>query len=125
MPKFGEESRYKGAEVTQVENEKGEKEDFVDTREKMPQEDSTEDKFTILGQEVAFRPDLVSKAFYGTPAYGWAIMEANNLMSFVEMKTGVKLKIPPKSKIKEFTDKKMSTFFSYNDIKNEEVKKKG
>jgi hypothetical protein len=94
MARFKQESRYRGATVTQIEVD-GDLRDYVVLRKPLDVPEGDEDKYIVLDQANQFRPDVISFQVYGTPNYGWAIMEVNNLRSFVELSLGVRLRVPP------------------------------
>jgi len=99
MATFKQESRYRNSTVTQVERD-GEFEEYVVLRKISRFPLTGEDKYVTLTQQSQFRPDLISQDVYGTPDFGWAIMEANNLRSFVDLKQGLRLRIPPLSSLR-------------------------
>lgn len=94
MSTFKRESRYRGSTVTQVEVD-GELESYVILRKPLNVPLDTEDRFITLDQGNQFRPDVISTQVYGDPNFGWAIMEVNNIRSFVELAMGLRLRIPP------------------------------
>lgn len=94
MARFKQESRYRGATVTQVERN-GELRDYVVLRKPLNVPESDEDFYITLDQANAFRPDLISNQVYETVDFAWAIMEVNQIRSFVELRAGVRLRIPP------------------------------
>jgi hypothetical protein len=100
MARFKQESRYRGATVTQIEVD-GDLRDYVVLRKPLDVPEGDEDKYIVLDQSNQFRPDIISFQVYGTPDFGWAIMEVNNLRSFVELTRGVRLRVPPLTAITE------------------------
>lgn len=99
MATFKQESRYRNSTVTQVKRD-GQFEEYVILRKISKFPLTTEDRFITLTQQGQFRPDLISNEVYGTPEFGWAIMEANDLRSFVDLKSGLRLRIPPLSSLR-------------------------
>jgi hypothetical protein len=100
MATFKKESRYRGSTVSQVELD-GELESYVFLRKPLLVEPDTEDKYVTLDQGNQFRPDIISNQVYGDPNFGWAIMEVNNIRSFVELTMGLRLRIPPLTSVVE------------------------
>lgn len=100
MATFKQESRYRNSTVTEVERD-GESEEYVVLRKIVNIPLTEEDKYVTITQQSQFRPDIISNEVYDTPDYGWAIMEANNIRSFVELKQRVRLRIPPLSVLQQ------------------------
>lgn len=94
MSVFKQESRYRGATVTQVEKD-GLLRDYVVLRKPLNIGLTQDDFYVTLDQSNQFRPDLISQQVYKTPDFGWAIMEVNNVRSFAELTRGLRLRIPP------------------------------
>jgi hypothetical protein len=94
MATFTQESRYRGSTVTQIERD-GELRDYVLLRKPLNVPLTDEDQFVIIDQGNQYRPDTLSQQVYGTPDYGWAIMDINNLRSFMELQFGIRVRIPP------------------------------
>lgn len=59
------------------------------------------DYFIVIDSTNEYRPDMLSYQVYGDPNYGWALMELNTLRSFLDLKPGVRLRIPPIEDIEE------------------------
>lgn len=53
--------------------------------------------FTPAGKKN--RPDLLSYELYGTPIFYWVILSNNNLVSPLQMKTNITLRVPSLSNI--------------------------
>ena len=53
--------------------------------------------FTSAGKKL--RPDLLSYELYGTPIFYWIILSNNNLVSSLQMKTNLTLRVPTLSNI--------------------------
>jgi len=52
-------------------------------------------KIAILSSVMEGRPDIISQAAYGTPAYWWIIVLANNIKDYDEdLVAGKEIKIP-------------------------------
>jgi len=100
MAIFNRDSRYRGATVTQVESD-GELRDYVLLKKQIKVSESDSDKFVIIDQGNQYRPDQLSQQVYGTPKFGWAIMEVNNIRSFMELQFGIRVRIPPLDAILE------------------------
>lgn len=94
MARFRDESRYRGATVTQLRKD-GDLRDYVVLRKPLNLQETEDDFYITLDQGNQFRPDLISNQVYDVPDFGWAIMEINDIRSFVELKRGVRLRIPP------------------------------
>ena len=94
MARFKQESRYRGATVTQVEKN-GLNQEYVVLRKPLNLPETNDDFYITLDQGNQFRPDLISNQVYDVPDFGWAIMEVNDIRSFVELKRGTRLRIPP------------------------------
>lgn len=52
------------------------------------------DKFAVVTTGTEYRPDLVSKAAYGTVDFWWKIMEANGIKDIFDFKAGLNIRIP-------------------------------
>lgn len=100
MATFKQESRYRNATVTEI-AKNGEVEEYVVLRKISDIPLTGEDKYVTITQQSQFRPDIISNEVYGTPDYGWAIMETNNIRSFVELKQRLRLRIPPLSSLRQ------------------------
>lgn len=94
MATINEDSRYKGTLVTQFEFQ-GELRDYVLLKKPISVPEGENDIYVTLDEQNQFRPDILSFQVYGDPNFGWAIMEINDIRSFVELKRGVRLRIAP------------------------------
>lgn len=94
MAVFKPNSRYRGATVTEVEYQ-GEIHPYTVLKKILDVPLTTEDFYIRLDQGNEKRPDLISYQVYGTVEYGWAIMEVNGIRSWLDLKEGVRLRIPP------------------------------
>ena len=94
MAIFKDNSRYKGSTVTTV-LYKEEQRTYVLLKKPLVVNETDQDIFIKIDQEVEFRPDLVSTIVYDTPDYGWAILEINELRNFRDLVSGTSLRIPP------------------------------
>ena len=55
---------------------------------------SSNDKFAIVPSGMEYRPDLVSKQFYGVVDFWWKILEANNISDIFDFKAGINIRLP-------------------------------
>lgn len=55
---------------------------------------SDQDRFMVITEGKAYRPDLVSQQIYGVPDLWWKIMEANNMMDIIDFVAGKTIRIP-------------------------------
>lgn len=94
MATFTQESRYRGATVTQV-GEDGELRDYVLLRKPLYVPENDQDSYVVIDQGNQYRPDTLSQQLYGTPNFGWALMEINNLRSFMDLQFGIRIRVPP------------------------------
>ena len=91
---YSEESRYRGSTITSVETTDGLQNYTI---LKLPIEVSeTEEDFYI-----EIDSSMLSYQVYGTPDYGWALMEINTLRSFKDLTLRRRLRIPPLDIIQE------------------------
>lgn len=100
MANFKQNSRYRGATVTEVDFN-GEIRPYTVLKLPIEVPLTTEDFYVIVDQLNQFRPDLLSFQVYGTVDYGWAIMEVNNITSWLGLAAGVRVRIPPVEAIQE------------------------
>lgn len=100
MANFRQTSRYRGATITEVEFN-GENRPYTVLKKIVDVPLTTEDYYIILDQNNQLRPDLISFQVYGTVDYGWAIMEVNNIASWLSLTAGTRLRIPPVEAIQE------------------------
>lgn len=96
MANITENSRYRGATVTNV---NGENVILLKTIISVPEGD--EDFYMELDQANARRPDIISYQVYDTVEFGWAIMEVNNISNFLELSEGTRLRIPSLDSIQQ------------------------
>lgn len=52
------------------------------------------DKFLVIPEGYAYRPDLVSQAVFGYPDSWWLIMEANGIYDIADFVAGKTIRIP-------------------------------
>lgn len=100
MAVFTATSRYRGATVTEVDSN-GELKPYTMLKKIVDVPLTTEDYFIVLDEGNMQRPDLISYQCYGTVDYGWAIMELNGIRSWLDLKMGSRLRIPPITAINE------------------------
>jgi hypothetical protein len=100
MANFKQNSRYRGATVTEVDTD-GELKPYTVLKLPIDVPLTSEDYYIRLDQGNQFRPDLISFQVYGTVDFGWAIMEINNITSWLGLTEGVRLRIPPVEAIQE------------------------
>lgn len=55
---------------------------------------SPSDRYYDITEAVQYRPDKVSKMFYGTPEYWWKIMEMNGMKDVLDFKAGTVIRLP-------------------------------
>lgn len=56
---------------------------------------SPEDQYYFVDASKQYRPDLISNEIYGSPIYYWVILSCNNLISPLQVRTNLTLRIPP------------------------------
>ena len=91
---YGERSRYRGSTITSVDTDSG-LENYTVLKLPIEVPETEEDFYVEIDSSNEFRPDYLSYQAYGTPDYGWAILELNNLRSFRDLKLRTRLRIPP------------------------------
>lgn len=97
---YSENSRYRGSTITSVDTEEGlQNYTILKLPIEVPETDS--DFYVEVDSTNEYRPDMLSFQVYGTPDYGWAIMEVNTLRSFRDLKLRRRLRIPPLNVIQE------------------------
>lgn len=101
---YTEESRYRGATITSVETTEG-LENYTILKLPIVVPETEFDFYISIDSNNEFRPDMLSFQVYGTPDYGWAIMEVNNLRSFKDLTIGNRLRIPPLDNIQSAVEK--------------------
>ena len=97
---YTEESRYRGSTITSVETDQG-LENYTILKLPISVPETEQDFYIEIDSTNEFRPDQLSYQVYGTPDYGWAIMEVNNLRSFKDLVMRRRLRIPPLDRIQE------------------------
>ena len=60
---------------------------------------SPEDQYYFVDASKQYRPDLISNEIYGSPIYYWVILSCNNLVSPLQVRTNLTLRIPPLGEI--------------------------
>lgn len=60
---------------------------------------STDDQYYFVDASKQYRPDLISNEVYGSPIYYWVILSCNNLISPLQVRTNLTLRIPPLGEI--------------------------
>ena len=91
---FKEHSRYRGSTITSV-TQDGELRNYTILKEPLEVPENEQDFYVSIDSTNQFKPEHLSFQVYGDVNYGWAIMEINNIRSFLELKTGVRVRIPP------------------------------
>ena len=100
MANFKQNSRYRGATITEVDFD-GERRPYTVLKRLIDVPLTTEDYYIILDQNNQLRPDLISFQVNGIVDYGWAIMEVNGITSWLGLTEGVRLRIPPVEALQE------------------------
>ena len=52
------------------------------------------DVYAVVPPGMEYRPDLVSKKYYGTPDFWWKVLEANNIKDIFDFKAGTNIRLP-------------------------------
>lgn len=91
---FTEESRYRGSTITSIETDEG-LQNYTILKLPIEVPETESDFYVEIDSSNEFRPDQLSNQVYGTPDYGWAIMEVNTLRSFKDLTLRRRLRIPP------------------------------
>jgi len=60
---------------------------------------STDDQYYFVDASKQYRPDLISNEVYGSPIYYWVILSCNNLISPLQVRTNLTLRLPPLGEI--------------------------
>ena len=60
---------------------------------------SPDDQYYFVDASKQYRPDLISNEVYGSPIYYWVILSCNNLISPLQVRTNLTLRIPPLGEI--------------------------
>ena len=95
---YTENSRYRNSTITSVETSDGLK-NYTILKLPIVVPETDGDFYVEIDSTNEFRPDMLSFQVYGTPDYGWAIMEVNTLRSFKDFYLRNRLRIPPLDKI--------------------------
>lgn len=95
MSTFKQDSRYRGATVTEVTQSDGTLRDYTVLKKMLAVPLTIEDYYVKIDQAHEKRPDLLSYLVYGTVDYGWAIMEINGIRSWLDLVEGTRLRIAP------------------------------
>lgn len=65
-----------------------------ETYKRVPIQESESDRFVVLNDSTAYRPDRVSYAAYGMVDFWYKIMEANNIFDIRDFKSGITIRLP-------------------------------
>lgn len=87
-------SRYRGSTITSVTTSEG-LQNYTILKLPIQVPETEFDFYVSIDSNNEFRPDILSFQVYGTPDYGWALMEVNTLRSFKDLKLQARLRIPP------------------------------
>lgn len=87
-------SRYRGSTITSVTTSEG-LQNYTILKLPIQVPETEFDFYVSIDSNNEFRPDMLSFQVYGTPDYGWALMEVNTLRSFKDLKLQARLRIPP------------------------------
>lgn len=69
--------------------------------ERRPMKFQDDDVIIVLDKRLANRPDLISHAVYGTPAYTWLVLQYNTIMDpIVELVVGATIRLPAPNRLK-------------------------
>lgn len=60
---------------------------------------SANDQYYFIEAGKKFRPDLISYELYGTPIFYWIILSDNDLVSSLQVKTNLTLRVPELSSV--------------------------
>ena len=91
---YGADSRYRGSVVTSVSTSEG-LQNYTILKLPILVPETQYDFYMEIDSTNEFRPDMLSFQAYGTPDFGWALLEINNLRSFKDLTLLVRLRIPP------------------------------
>lgn len=97
---YTQDSRYRGATVTSVNTPSG-LQNYTVLKLPIVVPETQYDFYVEIDSTNEFRPDMLSYQVYGTPDFGWALMEINTLRSFKDLYLRRRLRIPPLDVIKE------------------------
>jgi hypothetical protein len=95
---YTENSRYRNSTITSVETSDGLK-NYTILKLPIVVPETDGDFYAEIDSTNEFRPDMLSFQVYGTPDYGWAIMEVNTLRSFKDLYLRNRIRIPPLDRI--------------------------
>lgn len=96
---YSQDSRYRGATITSVDTDSG-LQNYTILKLPISVPDTQYDFFVEIDSTNEYRPDILSFQVYGTPDFGWALMEINNLRSFKDLTLRNRLRVPPLDIIK-------------------------
>lgn len=91
---YTENSRYRGSTITSVDTSEG-LQNYTILKLPIQVPETEQDFFIEIDSTNEFRPDMLSFQVYGTPDFGWALMELNNLRSFKDLTIRNRLRVPP------------------------------
>lgn len=91
---YTENSRYRGSTITSVDITEG-LQNYTILKLPISVPETQYDQFIEIDSSNEFRPDMLSFQVYGTPDFGWALMEINTLRSFKDLNMRRRLRIPP------------------------------
>ena len=91
---YTETSRYRGSTITSVDTSEG-LQNYTILKLPIVVPETQYDFFIEIDSTNEFRPDMLSYQVYGTPDYGWALMEINTLRLFKDLTMRRRLRIPP------------------------------
>lgn len=97
---YSEESRYRGSIITSVNTDEG-LQNYTILKLPIEVPETEQDFYIEIDSSNEFRPDMLSFQVYGTPDYGWALMELNTLRSFKDLSLRTRLRVPPLDVIQE------------------------
>lgn len=100
---YTEESRYRGSTITSIDTTIGLR-NYTVLKLPILVPETEFDFYIEIDSTNEYRPDMLSFQVYGTPAYGWALMELNVKRSFKDLIIGTRLRIPPLDVIQEAVD---------------------
>lgn len=91
---YTQNSRYRGSTITSVDTTSG-LQNYTILKLPISVPETQYDQFVEIDSANEFRPDMLSFQVYGTPDYGWALMEINTLRSFKDLTLRRRLRVPP------------------------------
>lgn len=98
MMAYAENSRYRGSTITSVNTTEG-LQNYTILKLPIEVPETEYDFYISIDSSNEFRPDILSNQVYGTPDYGWALLEINTLRSFKDLKLQARLRVPPLDRI--------------------------